>query len=753
MSVKHIYLSLLLVLGISASLIAQVRNCGTMEHMQLEELLDPSRALKLQEIEEHAKQYLANPERAVNGVITIPVVVHVVYNTTAENVSDAQIQSQITVLNEDFRRLNADASNTPSLFASVAADAEIQFCLASVDPSGNPTNGITRTPTSVTAFSTNDNVKFNSSGGKNAWPAGSYLNLWVCDISGGILGYAQFPGGAAATDGVVIDYAYFGTIGTATAPFNLGRTATHEVGHWLNLRHIWGDGNCSVDDFVSDTPTAGAPNYTGAPCTFPGPNSCNSGAGDQPDMFQNYMDYSDDGCMNLYTQGQKTRMRALFDTGGARASLLTSNGCGTVSPPTCSDGIQNGDETGVDCGGSSCPACVCTNASPVTLTLVLDNYPSETTWNIKNSGGTTVASGGPYSTAGATVTVPTTLAAGNYTFTINDSYGDGICCAYGNGSYTLRDANNTTLASGGAFGSSATTAFCIASGGSTPTCSDGIQNGDETGIDCGGSCAPCNTGCTYATLNSNNFESGFGIWTDGGTDCARIASTTYANSGSYSIRLRDNTNTSVMTTGNLNLSAYQEITVDFSYITVSFDNSNEDFWLQISTNGGSTYTTVKDLNFSIDFLNGQRKNESVVISGPFTSTTRLRFRADASADDDQVYIDDVVISGCSGGARTNPFLPVFEEEGVSAKATSTSLAVFPNPTRDELTAVFQLPEAGPVQLLITDLTGRVMQQQQIMADAGRQEAKLDASTFVSGVYIIHLVSNGERVMQKFVVAR
>ncbi|HQU59456.1 MAG TPA: zinc metalloprotease, partial [Saprospiraceae bacterium] len=568
MSVKHIYLSLLLVLGISASLIAQVRNCGTMEHMQLEELLDPSRALKLQEIEEHAKQYLANPERAVNGVITIPVVVHVVYNTTAENVSDAQIQSQITVLNEDFRRLNADASNTPSLFASVAADAEIQFCLASVDPSGNPTNGITRTPTSVTAFSTNDNVKFNSSGGKNAWPAGSYLNLWVCDISGGILGYAQFPGGAAATDGVVIDYAYFGTIGTATAPFNLGRTATHEVGHWLNLRHIWGDGNCSVDDFVSDTPTAGAPNYTGAPCTFPGPNSCNSGAGDQPDMFQNYMDYSDDGCMNLYTQGQKTRMRALFDTGGARASLLTSNGCGTVSPPTCSDGIQNGDETGVDCGGSSCPACVCTNASPVTLTLVLDNYPSETTWNIKNSGGTTVASGGPYSTAGATVTVPTTLAAGNYTFTINDSYGDGICCAYGNGSYTLRDANNTTLASGGAFGSSATTAFCIASGGSTPTCSDGIQNGDETGIDCGGSCAPCNTGCTYATLNSNNFESGFGIWTDGGTDCARIASTTYANSGSYSIRLRDNTNTSVMTTGNLNLSAYQEITVDFSYITV-----------------------------------------------------------------------------------------------------------------------------------------------------------------------------------------
>ncbi len=757
MSVKHVYLSLLLVLGISASLFAQVRNCGTMEHLEYEELLYPTRMLKLMQIEEHARQFANNPERAVNGVITIPVVVHVVYNNSTENISDAQIQSQIAVLNADFRRLNADASSTPSVFLPVAADSEIEFCLATVDPNGNPTTGITRTATSVTAFSTtSNNVKFNSTGGKDAWPAGSYMNMWVCDISGSILGYAQFPGGNAATDGVVIDYAYFGTIGTATAPFNLGRTATHEVGHWLNLRHIWGDGGCSVDDFVSDTPVAGAPNYTGSPCTFPGPNSCNSGAGDQPDMFQNYMDYSDDACMNLYTQGQKTRMRALFDAGGARASLLSSNGCGTVSPPTCSDGIQNGDETGVDCGGSSCPACVCSNTSPVTVSITFDNYPEETSWNIKNSSGATVASGGTYGSQpdGSTINIPVSLSAGNYTFTINDSYGDGICCSYGNGSYTLRDSDNTVLASGGSFGSSQTTPFCIADGGSTPTCSDGIQNGDETGVDCGGSsCPPCSSGCTYSTINSNNFDSGFGIWTDGGTDCIRTNNATYANSGTFSIQLRDNTSSSVMTTGNLNLTAYEEITVDFSYITVSFDNSNEDFWLQISTNGGSTYTTVKDLNFNVDFLNGQRKFESVVISGPFTSNTRLRFRADASADDDQVYIDDVVISGCSGGARTGRPEQGLTVEGVSSKTVSTSLAVFPNPTRDELTAVFVLPEAGQVQLLVTDLTGRIMQQQQMNADAGRQEAKVNANALVPGVYFIHLMTNGERVTKKFVVAR
>ena len=154
---------------------------------------------------------------------------------------------RVDVLNADFRRLNADANNTwPQ-----AQDSEIEFCLATVDPNGNATTGITRTSTNTTAFGTNDQVKSNSSGGKDAWDASKYMNMWVCDISGGILGYAQFPGGNPATDGVVIDYQYFGTIGTASASFDLGRTATHEVGHYLNLRHIWGDGGCSVDDFVS----------------------------------------------------------------------------------------------------------------------------------------------------------------------------------------------------------------------------------------------------------------------------------------------------------------------------------------------------------------------------------------------------------------------------------------------------------------------------------------------------------------------
>jgi hypothetical protein len=491
-------LFVLLMLGLTGNLWAQ-RNCGSMDYLEHQHEIHPEREQRLKDIEQHTARILESASRSVTGTITIPVVVHVVYNNATENISAAQVQSQIDILNEDFRRLNADAVNTPSVFQGVAADVEIEFCLATVDPQGNPTDGITRTPTSVTAFGTNDEVKFNSSGGKDAWPASDYMNFWVCDISGGILGYAQFPGGPASTDGVVVDYQYFGDIGTATAPFDKGRTGTHEVGHYLNLRHIWGDGNCNADDFVSDTPRAGGPNYTGSPCNFPGNNSCNEGTGDLPDMFQNYMDYSDDGCMNLFTQGQTARMRALFEPGGARASLLNSTACGTPVTPTCNDGIQNGDETGVDCGGSSCAPCPC-NDPNLTLTITLDNYPAETSWTVTDAGGATVASGGTYGgqANGSTVTESISLGTGDYTFTISDSYGDGICCAYGNGSYTLTDGTGAVIASGGSFGSSESTSFCA--GGPTPTCNDGIQNGDETGVDCGGTNCPACPTCTDGIL-------------------------------------------------------------------------------------------------------------------------------------------------------------------------------------------------------------------------------------------------------------
>ena len=196
-----------------------------MQYLEYQYSLDPQLEQRMQQNEIDFQRIIANqPENSNNSIITIPVVVHVVYYNSTENISTAQIQSQIDVLNEDFRRLNADAVNTPAGFQPVAADSEIEFCLATTDPNGNPTDGITRTQTSQSSFSTNDGVKYSSSGGIDAWNTSEYLNIWVCDISGGILGYAQFPGGPSSSDGIVCDYAYFGTIGTATAPFNLGRT-------------------------------------------------------------------------------------------------------------------------------------------------------------------------------------------------------------------------------------------------------------------------------------------------------------------------------------------------------------------------------------------------------------------------------------------------------------------------------------------------------------------------------------------------
>ena len=434
-------------------------------------------AAEAERIEQHTAQWapIVAQQRAANqnAVVTIPVVFHVVYRTATENISAEQIQSQLDVLNDDFRRLNSDVDD----IWPQAADTEIEFCLASFDPQGNPTDGILRVPTTVSEFGTNDAVKSASSGGSDAWPYNEYLNFWVCNIGGGILGYAQFPGGSASTDGVVCGYQYTGTTGTATAPFDLGRTATHEVGHWLNLRHIWGDGGCGASDFVDDTPDSDGPNYG---CAL-GNVACNT-----TDMVQNYMDYSDDACMNLFTQGQTDRMLALFQPGGFRAGLLESNGCAPPCEVSCGctdDTACNFDSNALNDDGTCDFSCYgCTDAAACnydpsatlddgscasgelqdfTFNLTPDNYGSETTWTLVDDGGSTVMSGGPYVNSNTTpISVSANLGAGCYTLTVNDSYGDGICCQYGSGDYSFTVCGEV-VASGATFTNTDVSTFCV----------------------------------------------------------------------------------------------------------------------------------------------------------------------------------------------------------------------------------------------------------------------------------------------------
>ncbi|WLI88771.1 M43 family zinc metalloprotease [Massilia sp. R2A-15] len=306
-----------------------VRSCGTMAVHRRLLSTDPHYARMRDQIEDHARRYETGAASAQRpGVTRIPVVVHVVWNTAAQNISDAQISSQIDVLNRDFRRANPDFSITPAPFLPLATDARIEFYLATTTPTGGPSTGIERRQTTVTGFSDNDAVKSAATGGMDAWPSANYLNIWVCPLDGGLLGYAQFPGGPANTDGVVILQSAFGTNGTAAAPFNLGRTATHEIGHWLNLNHIWGDDGtgCSGTDNVADTPNQGGPNYH-VP-TFP-TLSCSNGP--NGDMFMNYMDYVDDRAMVMFTAGQVARMQACLD--GVRSAIgAEATAAGAIRP-------------------------------------------------------------------------------------------------------------------------------------------------------------------------------------------------------------------------------------------------------------------------------------------------------------------------------------------------------------------------------------------------------------------------------------
>ncbi len=383
----------------------------------------------------------------VGGVYQIPVVVHVIHNGeavgTGSNISYAAIQSQIDVLNEDFRKIFGSAGyNThPS-----GADTEIEFCLAMRRPDGSAfpggENGVNRinrntvgftAPPYTTAYMNGTIKTYTYNGGvptaTRGWVPDKYLNIWVCNLGSGLLGYAQFPesplGGmgcgtqSAATDGVVFTYTSIGksSVTGFAGPYNEGRTATHEIGHWLGLRHIWGDGGCTVDDFCNDTPLAGAANY-GCPI---GTNSCTGAPDAGPDMIENYMDYTDDLCMNIFTNDQKMRMRIVLEASPRRALLITSDAC---VPPNPSDAavVNILSPAGDNCAGSITPSVVLRNRGSNNLTSATINY------SVDNGAVTTFAWTGSLTPgSSATVNLPAfTAVLGSHTFKSWNTLPNGI---------------------------------------------------------------------------------------------------------------------------------------------------------------------------------------------------------------------------------------------------------------------------------------------------------------------------------------
>lgn len=297
------------------------RECATQQYIQSIKA-SPKVLTAINDAETFTQNRIAQKSASrlsADFIIRVPVVVHVLYYQASQNIPDAVIKEQIAILNRDFRRQNSDSVNTPDRFKPYAADAQIEFVLATADPMGRPTTGIVRKPTTVQYWQMDDQIKYTKSGGDDAWDSRSYLNIWVGDMRS-LLGYASPIGAPADKDGVVINFSAFGSK-NASEPYNMGRTAVHEVGHWLGLKHIWGDTYCG-DDNVEDTPKQG--NFTsGCPS---GVRSTCEGNGASGDMYMNFMDFTNDACMNLFTKGQKERMRIMFEDGGPRASILNSRG-------------------------------------------------------------------------------------------------------------------------------------------------------------------------------------------------------------------------------------------------------------------------------------------------------------------------------------------------------------------------------------------------------------------------------------------
>jgi hypothetical protein len=307
--------------------LAAQKNCTSHQHQQRRLKESPSLADDISRIESFIRQQVLSGgtlrgEGMQDAIIKIPVVVHNLYHYPSEKISDEQVMSQIAALNQCFRRRNADTVNTPSYFRTLAADCSIEFQLAISDPQRRSTTGIIRKYTPIKEWEADDKMKFSAQMGDDAWDPNSYLNIWVCNLNR-VAGYASVPGDAANKDGIVIGFPAFGTINTQPG-YEMGKTAVHEIGHWLNLKHIWGDQYCG-DDGVADTPKQAGFNIE---C----PSSINITCGNGPygDMYMNYMDLTSDACMNLFTQGQKARMRALFAPGGQRYALLSSKG---LMPP------------------------------------------------------------------------------------------------------------------------------------------------------------------------------------------------------------------------------------------------------------------------------------------------------------------------------------------------------------------------------------------------------------------------------------
>lgn len=679
---------------------------------------NPNFAQHQKEWQKKMAQISANPNKVhgTRAVITIPVVVHVLYKQPSENIPMSVIQSQIDVMNEDFRKLNADAASIPAVWQPIAADFEIEFCLAKKTPTGDTTSGVIWKPTTVQSFSTDDAIKFSAQGGDDIWDRDKYLNLWVGALSGGLLGYAQFPGGTANTDGVVIGTTCFGRInptGILAPPYNLGRTATHEVGHWLGLYHTWGDdgGACSGSDNIADTPNSADAVY-GCP-TFPVLDACatvSPGA-----MTINYMDYTDDACMYMFTNGQKVVSRALFDPGGDREPLLTSTAaiCSSVPPPPLlvnDAGVNSVMPTDSFCDPQINPTFWMHNNGniPLTSVIITYNYDGGTSQTYTWSG--TLAPGDSISIALASAT----LSGGNHNLNINVA-----------GSNGLADVNNTN-------NTATTTFFILSSGGvgqplpfiegfeNPPFPTNGIAVANPTGGQTWQATSAAAAIGTHSVMISNLLNS-----TTGATDDIVLPA--------------------------FNFSAYANPSMSFDYAYASYTAGASDTLEVLISNCGPVFTSLgkyygASLSTAIPTTSGfvpsskQWANRSIDLTAYAGSpNVKIKFR-NISGYENNLYLDNINILG----------FPVAVEP---TKSLKQMVSLYPNPATNAIQIGYNAPDNGDFSIKIYDISGRMIENLSFAANQGKNEWEIEVSDLANGVYIFQMENGVSRSTEKVIINR
>lgn len=698
-----------LILGIGD--ISAQRTCATLLHAQQLGAKNPkwyANYLNRENmISEWIKKHPATNTSLSSTVYTIPVVVHVLYDDPSENIPDSQIISQIAVLNEDFGRMNADTVNTPAGF-NVAASTGFQFCLAQRDPDDNPTTGIDRFQTTVFQFDMAlDDVKYSAVGGVDAWDSDKYLNIWVCDLDPAVLGYGEAPDVIhTASYGVVINYRNFGRGGSTVAPFNLGRTTTHEIGHCFDLDHIWGDGSgCLVDDNISDTPPQDV--ETIGCLSFPAFDACTpSGNGI---MFMNYMDYSDDSCMNMFTLGQGGRMQ--FSMSLLYPSLLSSSGCQPVV-------LTNNDvwlRKIVEPIGQTCDP----NISPM---IRIKNYGNSqidsVTINYAFNGGSFSSFqwvGSLASLANVDISLPpTTLSAGIHTLTVFTS-------------------NPNSLADPVNINDTLTTSFEIIGNGVALPYTEGFE------------------GLTFPPLNWTILNPDNDYTWEQTTLAAKTDSTSifvnnyfYDHASIPGADPNDDIDLPIVDLSSVTNPALK-FDVAYTYYEGQFVTSTDTLEVWISADCGSNFTRLYqkggvDLSTApdtvIEFIpdSSQWRSETIGL-GAYASATQVVFRfRNINGFGNNLYIDNINLTSVTS---------------LDNILNSSLVKVFPNPSTGEFTLDLQKVKNEIYQLSVFDALGKTVYQNELNGQTSRHQ--LNLSHLDAGIYYARLFSDGEVQMISLVI--